>query len=95
MIIILLGAPGAGKGTQAQYLIDTFGIPQISTGDMLRVAVKAGTDLGLKVKSVMESGGLVTDEIIISLVKERITQDDCANGFLLMVSQEQFRRLKP
>lgn len=82
MKIILLGAPGAGKGTQAQFLIDTFAIPQISTGDMLRAAVKAGSELGLKVKSVMESGGLVTDEIIISLVKERITQDDCANGFL-------------
>jgi len=82
MKIILLGPPGAGKGTQAQFLIDTFAIPQISTGDMLRAAVKAGTELGLKVKSVMESGGLVTDEIIISLVKERITQDDCTNGFL-------------
>ncbi len=82
MKIILLGAPGAGKGTQAQFLIDTFDIPQISTGDMLRAAVKAGTELGLKVKSVMESGGLVTDEIIIALVKERITQDDCDNGFL-------------
>jgi adenylate kinase len=82
MKIILLGAPGAGKGTQAHFLMDTFSIPQISTGDMLRAAVKAGTELGLKVKSVMESGGLVTDEIIISLVKERITQDDCANGFL-------------
>lgn len=82
MKIILLGAPGAGKGTQAQFLIDTFAIPQISTGDMLRAAVKAGSELGLKVKSVMDSGGLVTDEIIISLVKERITQDDCANGFL-------------
>lgn len=82
MKIILLGAPGAGKGTQAQFLIDTYAIPQISTGDMLRAAVKAGTELGLKVKSVMDSGGLVTDEIIISLVKERIKQDDCANGFL-------------
>jgi len=82
MKIILLGAPGAGKGTQAHFLMDTFSIPQISTGDMLRAAVKAGTELGLKVKSVMESGGLVTDEIIISLVKERIGQDDCANGFL-------------
>ncbi|MDG2091359.1 MAG: adenylate kinase [Gammaproteobacteria bacterium] len=82
MKIILLGAPGAGKGTQAQFLIDTYSIPQISTGDMLRAAVTAGSELGLKVKSVMDSGGLVTDEIIISLVKERITQDDCANGFL-------------
>ena len=82
MKIILLGAPGAGKGTQAQFIVDTFAIPQISTGDMLRAAVKDGTELGLQVKSVMESGGLVTDEIIIALVKERITQDDCANGFL-------------
>tara|TARA_R110000772_G_scaffold140286_6_gene249484 strand:+ start:9389 stop:10036 length:648 start_codon:yes stop_codon:yes gene_type:complete len=82
MRIILLGPPGAGKGTQAQFLIDTFSIPQISTGDMLRSAVKAGTPLGLKVKSVMDSGGLVTDDIIIDLVKERIAKDDCANGFL-------------
>ncbi|PCJ39936.1 MAG: adenylate kinase [SAR86 cluster bacterium] len=82
MKIILLGAPGAGKGTQAQFLTETFSIPQISTGDMLRAAVKAGTELGSKVKSVMESGGLVTDEIIIALVKERIAQDDCVNGFL-------------
>jgi len=82
MRIILLGAPGAGKGTQAQFLTETYSIPQISTGDMLRAAVKAGTELGKKVKSVMESGGLVTDEIIIALVKERITQDDCKNGFL-------------
>lgn len=82
MKIILLGAPGAGKGTQAQFLMDTYSIPQISTGDMLRAAVKAGSELGKKVKSVMESGGLVTDEIIISLVKDRIAQDDCANGFL-------------
>lgn len=82
MKIILLGAPGAGKGTQAEYLRETYGIPQISTGDMLRAAVKAGTPLGVQVKSVMESGGLVTDDIIISLIKERITQPDCANGFL-------------
>lgn len=82
MRIILLGAPGAGKGTQAQFLTETYSIPQISTGDMLRAAVKAGTDLGLKVKSVMDSGGLVTDDIIIALVKDRISQDDCRNGFL-------------
>jgi len=82
MKIILLGAPGAGKGTQAQFLMDAYSIPQISTGDMLRAAVKAGSELGKKVKSVMESGGLVTDEIIIALVKDRIAQDDCVNGFL-------------
>jgi adenylate kinase len=82
MKIILLGAPGAGKGTQAEYLREKFGIPQISTGDMLRAAVKAGTPLGLQVKSVMESGGLVTDEIIIALIKDRIRESDCANGFL-------------
>ena len=83
MRVILLGAPGAGKGTQAQFITSEYGIPQISTGDMLRAAVKAGTPLGLQVKEVMASGGLVTDEIIISLVKERIAQDDCAKGFLL------------
>jgi adenylate kinase len=82
MRIILLGAPGAGKGTQAEYLKETYGIPQISTGDMLRAAVKAGSPLGLQVKSVMESGGLVTDEIMIALIRERITRDDCRNGFL-------------
>lgn len=82
MRIILLGAPGAGKGTQAQYICERYDIPQISTGDMLRAAVKAGTPLGLKVKEVMSSGGLVSDETIIALVKERISEDDCANGFL-------------
>jgi adenylate kinase len=82
MRVILLGAPGAGKGTQAQFIMETFGIPQISTGDMLRAAVKAGSELGLKVKDVMASGGLVSDELIIALVKERILADDCANGFL-------------
>ena len=82
MRIILLGAPGAGKGTQAQYITERYDIPQISTGDMLRAAVQAESPLGLEVKQVMESGGLVSDEIIIALVKERITQDDCANGFL-------------
>jgi adenylate kinase len=82
MKIILLGAPGAGKGTQAQYLTEKYSIPQISTGDMLRAAVKEGTELGKQVQSVMESGGLVTDEIIIALVKERINQPDCVNGFL-------------
>jgi len=82
MKIILLGAPGAGKGTQAQFLMDKYAIPQISTGDMLRAAVKAGTELGKQAKEVMDAGGLVTDEIIIGLVKERIKQPDCANGFL-------------
>ena len=82
MRVILLGAPGAGKGTQAQFITSQLGIPQISTGDMLRAAVKAGSELGLQVKEVMASGGLVTDEIIIALVKERIAQPDCANGFL-------------
>ena len=82
MRLILLGAPGAGKGTQAQYITEKFGIPQISTGDMLRAAVKAKTELGVKAKTVMDAGGLVSDEIIIGLVKERITEEDCANGFL-------------
>lgn len=82
MRVILLGAPGAGKGTQAGFITKKFGIPQISTGDMLRAAVKAGTELGLKAKSVMDAGGLVSDDLIINLVKERIAQPDCANGFL-------------
>ncbi len=82
MRIILLGAPGAGKGTQAQFICERFAIPQISTGDMLRAAVKAKTELGMQVERVMASGGLVTDEIIIALVKERIQQDDCSSGFL-------------
>lgn len=82
MRLILLGAPGAGKGTQAQFICEKYGVPQISTGDMLRAAVKAGTELGLQAKQVMDSGGLVSDEIIIGLVKERITEDDCARGFL-------------
>lgn len=83
MRIILLGAPGAGKGTQAQFLMAKFGIPQISTGDMLRAAIKAGTELGKKAKEVMDAGQLVSDELIIGLVKERIAQDDCKGGFLL------------
>lgn len=82
MRVILLGAPGAGKGTQAKFIMEAFGIPQISTGDMLRAAVKAGTPLGLKVKDVMASGALVSDDLIIDLVKERIAQDDCKEGFL-------------
>jgi adenylate kinase len=82
MRLILLGAPGAGKGTQASFICQKFGIPQISTGDMLRAAVKAGTPLGIAAKKVMDSGGLVGDDIIIGLVKERLAQPDCANGFL-------------
>ena len=83
MRIILLGAPGAGKGTQAQFLMGKYGIPQISTGDMLRAAIKAGTELGMQAKRVMDEGKLVSDDIIIGLVKERIAQDDCKDGFLL------------
>jgi len=82
MRLILLGAPGAGKGTQAAFICNKFGIPQISTGDMLRAAVKAGTPLGLQADAVMKSGALVSDDLIISLVKERIAQPDCVNGFL-------------
>ena len=82
MRLILLGPPGAGKGTQAAYIMEKYNIPQISTGDMLRAAVKDGTDLGLEAKKFMDAGGLVPDAVIIGLVKERIKQDDCANGFL-------------
>lgn len=82
MRLIILGAPGAGKGTQAQFICKHFSIPQISTGDMLRAAVKAGTPLGLQAKEVMASGKLVSDDLIIALVKERIAKEDCANGFL-------------
>ena len=82
MRLILLGAPGAGKGTQAQFICKQFGIPQISTGDMLRAAVKAGTELGIAAKKIMDAGGLVSDEIIIGLVKDRLTQTDCAKGYL-------------
>ncbi|MYZ53924.1 adenylate kinase [Malikia spinosa] len=82
MRLILLGAPGAGKGTQANFICQKYGIPQISTGDMLRAAVKAGTPLGLEAKKVMDAGGLVSDELIINLVKDRIAQSDCAQGFL-------------
>ncbi len=82
MRLILLGAPGAGKGTQANFICQKYGIPQISTGDMLRAAVKAGTPLGLEAKKVMDAGGLVSDDLIINLVKDRIAQSDCAKGFL-------------
>lgn len=83
MRLILIGPPGAGKGTQAAFIKERFAIPQISTGDMLRAAVKAGTPLGLKAKSVMESGALVSDDIILGLMEERLVQPDCKNGFLL------------
>jgi len=82
MRLILLGAPGAGKGTQATFICQKFAIPQISTGDMLRAAVKAGTPLGIEAKKIMDAGGLVSDDLIINLVKERIAQADCAHGFL-------------
>jgi adenylate kinase len=82
MRLILLGAPGAGKGTQAQFICERFAIPQISTGDMLRAAVKAGTELGIAAKKIMDAGGLVSDDIIIGLVKDRLTQPDCSKGYL-------------
>ena len=82
MRAILLGGPGAGKGTQATYIKERYGIPQISTGDMLRAAVKAGTPLGVEAKKVMDAGGLISDDIILGLVEERIQQDDCSKGFL-------------
>ena len=83
MRIILLGSPGSGKGTQAQFITEKYSIPQISTGDMLRAAVRDGTPLGIEAKIVMDLGGLVSDDLILGLIKERITQSDCANGFLL------------
>jgi len=83
MRIILLGGPGSGKGTQSQFITEKFGIPQISTGDMLRAAVKASTPLGIEAKKVMDAGGLVSDDLILGLIKERLAQDDCSKGFLL------------
>ncbi len=83
MRIILLGSPGSGKGTQAQFITEKFSIPQISTGDMLRAAVKAETELGISAKKIMDEGGLVSDDIILGLIKERIAESDCQNGFLL------------
>jgi len=83
MRVILLGSPGSGKGTQAQFITEKYAIPQISTGDMLRAAVRAGTELGIAAKKIMDEGGLVSDEIILGLIKDRITQVDCAKGFLL------------
>ena len=83
MRVILLGSPGSGKGTQAQFITEKYSIPQISTGDMLRAAVRAGTELGVAAKKIMDEGGLVSDDIILGLIKDRITQADCKNGFLL------------
>lgn len=83
MNLILFGPPGAGKGTQAQFIVESYGVPQISTGDMLRLAVKNQTPLGLAAKAVMDAGGLVSDEIVLGLVKERLSGDDCASGFIL------------
>ncbi|MDD2898556.1 MAG: adenylate kinase [Desulfuromonadaceae bacterium] len=83
MIVVLFGPPGSGKGTQAQFIVEHFGIPQISTGDMLRAAVKAGTPLGVIAKSTMDAGGLVSDEVVLGLVAERVVADDCAKGFVL------------
>lgn len=83
MKLILLGPPGAGKGTQAKMLMDRYGIPQISTGDILRAAVKSGTPMGLKAKSFMDAGGLVPDEVVVGIVRERLQQDDCGAGFIL------------
>ena len=94
MKVLLLGAPGAGKGTQAQFITAAFGIPQISTGDMLRAAIKAGTPLGLEAKKIIDEGGLVRDDIIIGMVKERIAQDDCKNGFLFDVSRARWHKPK-
>ena len=94
MKVLLLGAPGAGKGTQAQFITAAFGIPQISTGDMLRAAIKAGTPLGLEAKKIIDEGGLVRDDIIIGMVKERIAQDDCKNGSCLTVFHAHWHKPK-
>ncbi len=83
MRVILLGSPGSGKGTQAQFITEKYSIPQISTGDMLRAAVRAGTELGVAAKKIMDEGGLISDDIILGLIKDRITEADCVNGFLL------------
>ena len=83
MRIILLGSPGSGKGTQAQFITEKYSIPQISTGDMLRAAVRAGTPLGIEAKKIMDAGGLVSDDLILGLINDRIAQNDCSNGFLL------------
>ena len=91
MRLILLGGPGAGKGTQANFIKEKFNIPQISTGDMLRAAVKAGTPLGLEAKKIMDAGGLVSDDIILGLVEERLQQPDCANGYLQYKPAQLFR----
>ena len=92
MNIILLGAPGAGKGTQAAVICEKLNIPTISTGNIIREALKNGTEMGLKAKSYMDAGKLVPDEVVIGIVKERLAQDDCANGFILDGFQEQFHR---
>jgi len=95
MRLILLGGPGAGKGTQANYIKERYQIPQISTGDMLRAAVKAGTELGKKAKTIMDAGGLVPDDVIIGLVKERIKESDCKKVFCLTASPGPSLRLMP
>jgi Adenylate kinase (EC 2.7.4.3) len=94
MRIILLGSPGSGKGTQAQFITQKYQIPQISTGDMLRAAVRAGTPLGVEAKKVMDAGGLVSDEIILGLISERIVETDCENGFYWMAFPAPLHKLK-
>ena len=94
MNLILMGLPGAGKGTQAEKIVEKYGIPHISTGDMFRAAIKDGTELGLKAKSFMDQGHLVPDEVTIGIVRERLAKDDCQNGFYWTAFLEQLRRLK-